>query len=92
MIFKCLKNKSSKGEIFNTGTGKPKKIKKIIENIKNNLKGGNPLYGKIRYRKDEILNLYPSISKAKKKLNWKPKISFEKGLNNTIKYYQLLRK
>ncbi len=92
MIFKCLKNKNSKGEIFNVGTGKPKKIKKIIDNIKNNLKGGNPLYGKVNFRKDEILNLYPSISKAKKKLNWKPKISFEKGLNNTIRYYRSLRK
>lgn len=92
MIFKCLKNKNSRGEIFNVGTGKPKQIKKIIDNIKKNLKGGNPLYGKIDLRKDEILNLYPSISKAKKKLNWKPKISFETGLNNTIQYYKSLRK
>lgn len=92
LIFKCLKNKNSKGEIFNVGTGKPKKIKKIIEDIKNNIKRGNPLYGKIGFRKDEILNLYPSIAKAKKKLNWKPKIDFKKGLNNTIQYYKSLRK
>ena len=33
------------------------------------------------------MKLYPDISKAKKKINWKPKISFEKGLKSTIKYY-----
>jgi len=38
-------------------------------------------------RKDEILKLYPNIKKAKKKIDWKPKISFEKGLQSTIKYY-----
>ena len=35
----------------------------------------------------EILKLYPSIKKAKNIINWRPKISFEKGLTSTIKYY-----
>ena len=38
-------------------------------------------------RKDEITKLYPSIKKAKKVINWRPKISFRKGLRSTIKYY-----
>ena len=37
---------------------------------------------------DEILNLYPDISKAKKFLNWSPKKNFETGLKETIKYYK----
>ena len=28
---------------------------------------------KLDIRKDEILNMYPSIKKAEKLLNWKPK-------------------
>ena len=36
---------------------------------------------------DEILNIYPNISLAKKTINWKPKISFNTGLKKTIKSY-----
>ena len=87
VIIKCLNNKNAKGQIFNIGTGKPKKIKNIIEKIKKITKGGQPEYGKIKLRKDEILKLYPSIKKTKKKLNWKPKISFDYGLRKTIGTY-----
>lgn len=51
------------------------------------LKGGHPQFGKIKFRKDEILKLYPNINKAKEKINWRPKISFKKGLESTIQYY-----
>ena len=86
-IFKTLKNKSARGQIINIGSGKPKKIKKIIENVKIICKGGQPQYGKIKMRRDEILNLYPDIKKAEKKIKWKPKISFIKGIKSTIKFY-----
>ncbi len=86
-IFKSLLSRNSKGEVFNLGTGKPKKIKKIIEKIKKHLNAGSPQYGTIKLRKDEIIRLYPNIKKIKNKLNWKPKVSFEDGLKKTIKYY-----
>ena len=78
------------GEIFNIGTGKPKKIKDIIKKINKLINRGVPNYGKIKMRKDEIMKLYPNINKAKTKLNWNPKISFEKGLKKTLIYYQKL--
>tara|TARA_B110000967_G_C18788781_1_gene512210 strand:- start:256 stop:1167 length:912 start_codon:yes stop_codon:yes gene_type:complete len=86
-IYKSIKNKSSKGEIINIGSGKPRNIKTIIQLIKKKVKGGKPQFGAIKLRKDEILKMYPSIKKAKIIINWKPKISFEKGLKNTIKSY-----
>ena len=86
-ILKTLKSKKAKGHIINIGTGKPKKIKKIIKEVKKNLKGGHPQFGKIKLRKDEILKIYPSIKKAKNIINWKPKVSFENGLKLTIKFY-----
>ena len=86
-IIKSLTNKNARGQIINIGSGKPRKIKNIINYIKKVSKGGYPQFGKIKLRKDEILKLYPNINKAKKKINWKPKISFEKGLKSTIKYY-----
>ena len=86
-IIKSLKNKKARGQIINVGTGKPKKIKNIIKYIKKILKGGHPLFGKIKLRKDESLKNYANINKAKKVINWKPRISFKKGLAQTIKYY-----
>ena len=38
-------------------------------------------------RKDERLKMYPSVKKARKLINWSPKISFKKGIKNTIKSY-----
>ena len=86
-ILKSLTNKKAKGEIFNIGTGKPKKIKNIIVEIKKIIKSGQPQYGKIKMRKDERLKMYPSIKKVRKLINWSPKISFKKGIKNTIKSY-----
>ena len=87
-LIKKIINKKIRGEIFNVGTGKPKNVKKVIELIKKKIKGGRPLYGKIPLRKDEILKLYPKITKAKKLLGWTPKISFNRGIEKTINYYK----
>jgi nucleoside-diphosphate-sugar epimerase len=57
-ILKCIQAKNIKGEIFNIGSGKPKKIKKDCNYLINKkIKLGKPLFGKIMMRKDEINNL-----------------------------------
>ncbi len=86
-IIKSLKNKKARGEIFNIGSGKPIKIKNIIKYINKKIKKGHPLYGKIKLRKDESIKVFPTITKAKKIINWKPKTSFETGLKKTINFY-----
>ena len=59
-----------------------------IEHVKKISKGGYPQYGKFKLRKfDKISKLYPNVQKAKNKINWRPKISFKKGLKSTIKFY-----
>ena len=87
-IMKSLQNFKAKGEIINIGTGKPQKIKDIISFLVKRLKGGKPNFGKIKLRKDEILKIYPDISKAKKILKWTAKIKFKSGLEKTIKSYE----
>ena len=86
-IIKCLNDKKSIGEIINIGSGKPLNVKKVILFIKNKINLGKPNFGKILLRKDEILKLYPNISKAQKILSWEPHTSFQKGIENIIKYY-----
>ena len=86
-FFLILKNPKVNGEIFNIGFGKTLKIKTIIHKVLSYFKSGNPQFGKIKLRKEEQTKIYPDISKAKTILNWKPKISFLKGLAKTIQYY-----
>ena len=89
LIEKFLNKKTFfNGEIFNIGSGKPKNIKQIIKLTNKIIKGGNPLYGKIKLRKDELINLYPNIQKIKKYTNWRPKTNFNYGLKKTINYYE----
>jgi nucleoside-diphosphate-sugar epimerase len=88
LIFACLKNKKSAGEVFNVGFGKPQKIKKTIFTIRNLIKLGKPDFGKVKLRKDEIIKLYPSIKKVKKIISWRPKTKFNKGIQKTINFYK----
>ena len=89
-ILKTIKNKKVEGKVLNIGSGKPRKIKQVINKICEVIRSGKPDFGKIKLRKDEILSLYPSITLAKRLLNWKPKIPFDKGLNRTIKFFKSL--
>jgi len=91
-IFACFKKTSAIGKIINIGNGKPIKIKKIINKIVKLYKSGKPCFGKIKIRKEEMQVTYPNIENSKKLLKWKPKISFTKGLNNTIRYYNAINK
>ena len=87
-IIKSLININAKGQIINIGSGKPKLIKNVIEKVKKISKGGQPQYGMFKLRKFDIPKLYPSIEKIKYKINWHPKISFDKGLKKTINSYR----
>ena len=87
-IILTLNNKKSSGEIINVGSGKTIKLKDIILKIIKAFKGGKPIFGIIKMRKDEMIDIKPDTRKVKLFLKWKPKISFDKGLKRTIKYYK----
>ena len=86
-VFFSINNKEAIGKIINLGSGKPLKIKKIIQKIVKIYKKGKPLFGKIKLRKEEMRTTYPDISCAKKILKWKPIISFKKGILKTVRYH-----
>ena len=87
-IIKTLRTNKVSGNIFNIGSGQPVQIKKIILKICKLVGSGRPQFGKIKLRKDEISSLYPDITRAKKILNWKPKINLNLGLLKTVNYYK----
>ena len=88
LILKILKKNSLNSGIYNVGTEKPVSVKNVISKIVKFLKRGEPNFGKIKMRKDEINYLYPNIKKVKKEFNWTPKVSLNKGLIKTIKFYE----
>ena len=74
VIIKMLIIKKTNGEIFNLGTGKPIKLKTVINKIRIHIKGGKPIYGIKKLRKDEIYKIYSNNKKIKKIIKWFPKI------------------
>jgi len=87
-IFITLNKKEVCGKIINIGSGYPIKIKKIIKKIRKYFKKGNPLFGRIKLRKEELLKIYPDLKNAKNILNWKPRVDFNSGIKKTINFYQ----
>ncbi len=87
-IIFALKSKNTSGEIINIASGRPIQIKKLILKICKIIGSGKPRFGKIKFRADEINKLYPSISKAKNLLKWKPKINLNLGIKKTINIYK----
>ena len=88
LILKIIKNIKIRKEIFNVGSGNPISVKDIIMKIQSIIKKGNPNFGSISMRKDEIRDLYPSITKVKNKFSWSPKIGLLQGLKKTILSYK----
>ena len=85
--FLALKSKLTNGEIFNIASGKPIKVKKIIDLIKKKYPEGKFNINKT-IRSSETSVLSTSIAKAYKFMKWKPNIPINKGINSIIEYYE----
>ena len=88
LIIQLLKSKKTNGEILNVGSGKPVKIRFVINEIVRQIKKGYPNFGSIKLRKDEPSKLYANMKKIKKFSKWSPKINLSKGLGKTIEFYR----
>ena len=85
-IFLALKSKKNNGEIINIGSGKPRTVRYLVDYVCKLIGKGRPCFGKLSYRKQENMNVYPNIKKAWEKLKWKPKTSFARAVKLTINY------
>lgn len=76
--------------VFNFGTGKPIKIYDLVLKIieLTNKKIGIKTENTPEERFNEIKRQYVSIAKAKKELNWYPRVTLEEGLLKTIEWYK----
>ena len=87
-IFKALDSDIINAEVINIGSGDPMEVKDVIIIIKELIGEGSPVFGELPLRKNENLSLYANIDKAKRLLNWYPKINLELGLKLTINSYK----
>lgn len=81
--------KNLAGEIINIGNPTEKTISEIADIIKKLTQSKSEIIFKTIGR-DDPKKRCPDISKAKKLLNWEPKINLEDGLNKTINYFKIL--
>ena len=89
-IIASLQSKEALGNIINIASGKPVEVKSVINTVLKLVGGGKPQFGLIPFRKDENMSLYADINKAKKLLDWQPKVNISEGLSRTIKFYKSL--
>lgn len=82
----CLENEKSFGKVFNLGTGNPIAIKEIAQILAEllNKKIKPTITGK--FRSGDVRHCTADITLIKNILGWKPKWSFEKGMQDLIEW------
>jgi len=86
-IFEALVDKDLRGEIFNVSFGKDYSIKYLAEKIISLCrKDIQPIY--LPARPGEVRRQVGDNSKMMRYFGWKPKVSLEEGLKETIRFYQ----
>jgi dTDP-L-rhamnose 4-epimerase len=82
----AMKSPVANGEIFNVGTGIPLTIQEVAENFTEKINPKlKPIYNQ-QYRVGDIRHCVADISKIKSKLGYKPKISFDRGIEEYINW------
>ena len=77
------------GEIYNMGSGKNYTIKEIFNKVQSLLNSRiKPKWNTMKNRDWDQKIWVSDMKKVRKKYNWKPKYSLNKGLNETIKWYR----
>lgn len=88
-IFKAMFTDKTKGEIINLGNPEEYKIIDLAQKIKKLTNSKSEIAFK-ELPQDDPSQRQPDITKAKKLLNWEPKVTVDEGLQKTIEYYKNL--
>ncbi len=85
----ALQTPNIEGEIINIGTSKAWKMKEILHLIKKetNTEHKKVVLDKSRLRPNDVDTLVADFKKARKILNWKPKITLNEGIQKTLTWF-----
>jgi UDP-glucose 4-epimerase len=87
-IYQAAANESVQG-VFNLGSGRPRTIRSVIENIRDTIDPTLPLrFGDIDYSEDQQMRLVTSIQRFADATKWKPRTDLEEGLRRTVAWYE----
>lgn len=79
-IIKSIETEEANGEIFNIGTGISTSVLEVAETLKNLYQKDVEINVSRQFRLGDIRHNFADITKAKAKLKFEPKISFEEGI------------
>lgn len=82
----ALEKDQANYQMFNIGSGRGTTILEIAETLERLLGRSGLIQVNGEYRKNDIRHCFADISKAKKILGWKPKITLEQGLKELIEW------
>ena len=84
----ALSKKAAVGEVFNIGTGEAITINKLTKIIQKTAGKADlePIHAEPR--PGDIEHSYADITKAKRKLRYKPQVKLEQGLREIVKWYR----
>ena len=89
-IYKAMFSDSTKGEIFNLGNPDEYTVKELADKIIDLTDSKSKIEYSGNFRENDPMRRRPDITKAKKVLDWEPKVSLDEGLKKTIEYYKSL--
>lgn len=90
-IIKAMESENTKGEVFNLGNEEEFTILELAEVVKKITGSGSEIKFVEELPEDDPLRRKPDISKAKKVLNWEPKIKLEEGLRKLVEHLKSAR-
>jgi len=75
-----------KGEVINVGSGKKETLESVAKIIIKETKSKSKIILNDEYKRAKDSACWADISKAKQLLNWEPKYSIAKGIEETVKW------
>ena len=81
-----MENEKADYEVFNVGTGRPLTVLDVAEALIKNLDSSVDIDIVRKYREGDIRHCYADISKIQKKLGFKPRLKFEEGISDLVRW------
>jgi len=87
-LIKLIFNENTKGEVVNLGNPEEHTVMEYAQIIKKLTQSRSKIIFEEKLPVDDPIKRRPDIKKAKKLINWQPKISLTYGLKKTINYFK----
>jgi nucleoside-diphosphate-sugar epimerase len=76
------------GKVINLGCGREVRVRDVVMRmIRLTGTGARPVFGALPYRPGEAMRFYSDSGLAAKLLGWRPAVSLEAGLEETVRWY-----